>query len=183
MPNRIDITGKRYGRLTPQRWVRLGCNGDSRWECLCDCGRIVEVSLRHLRSGSTKSCGCLKQTATPPNMLPNGEAAFNWLYRSYINSARSRDLAFSLDKAEFRVLTTGDCFYCGTPPAQEAHSRSQRFNGGYVYNGIDRVDNTLGYSKGNCVSCCTRCNIAKHTHTRDEFFEHIRNVAVKHGLV
>lgn len=29
------------------------------FECECACGRIVDVRLNSLRSGNTKSCGCL----------------------------------------------------------------------------------------------------------------------------
>ena len=30
------------------------------WECLCDCGNITYASSNHLKSGHTKSCGCLR---------------------------------------------------------------------------------------------------------------------------
>ena len=36
-------------------------------------------------------------------------------------------------------------------------------------NGIDRVNNNLGYSKSNCVACCTFCNYAKSDHSQEEF--------------
>ena len=35
-------------------------------------------------------------------------------------------------------------------------------NGQYLYNGIDRIDNKLGYIKGNMTPCCKICNHAKH---------------------
>ncbi len=34
-------------------------NGDVVWECICECGSVVEVRSDNLRSGNTKSCGCL----------------------------------------------------------------------------------------------------------------------------
>jgi hypothetical protein len=48
--------------------------------------------------------------------------------------------------------------------------------GYYLYNGIDRVDNTLGYSKENCVSCCKICNYMKQVLTLEEFYSHIRRI-------
>jgi hypothetical protein len=39
----------------------------------------------------------------------------------------------------------------------------------FVYNGLDRVDNTLGYLPGNVVACCTQCNGAKLNYTQEEF--------------
>lgn len=47
--------GKRYGRLVVIKYV-----GNSKWECLCDCGNKTIVRSCHLTSGHTISCGCLK---------------------------------------------------------------------------------------------------------------------------
>ena len=39
-------------------------NQRAHWNCLCDCGNTVTISGKQLRSGQTKSCGCLhKETA------------------------------------------------------------------------------------------------------------------------
>ena len=58
MGERIDISGMRFGRLTAIEFV--GRNKDKRavWKCICDCGRIVNVTGKSLRNGNTKSCGC-----------------------------------------------------------------------------------------------------------------------------
>ena len=34
-------------------------NGEILWLCLCDCGELLECTGSRLRSGNTKSCGCL----------------------------------------------------------------------------------------------------------------------------
>ena len=39
-------------------------------------------------------------------------------------------------------------------------------------NGVDRVDNTKGYSVDNSVPCCKFCNTAKHTMSEGDFFTH-----------
>lgn len=55
----IDLTGKRFGRLTVVQ--RLGSDrwGNSRWLCKCDCNsQETIVSSGHLRSNHTQSCGC-----------------------------------------------------------------------------------------------------------------------------
>lgn len=53
-----DITGQRFGRLTViSRAENIGRT--TRWNCLCDCGKMTTVYKSHLTSGSTKSCGCL----------------------------------------------------------------------------------------------------------------------------
>lgn len=42
MPNKnlIDLTGQRFGRLEVLKY-----NGNSRWECKCDCGKNVSPSV------------------------------------------------------------------------------------------------------------------------------------------
>ena len=57
MSNLIDLKGKRFGKLVAQRFLGRG-KMRSKWLCICDCGKELSVSVGHLRSGHTKSCGC-----------------------------------------------------------------------------------------------------------------------------
>lgn len=60
MANYKDITNKRFGRLVAIK--RIGKqHRSSLWECRCDCGNIINVSIQKLNKGDTRSCGCLKQ--------------------------------------------------------------------------------------------------------------------------
>lgn len=55
----IEMAGKRFGRLVVLRRAYV----DSRkawWLCKCDCGASHVVEGRRLRSGTTRSCGCLR---------------------------------------------------------------------------------------------------------------------------
>ena len=54
----IDLVGKKFGRLTVVEFDRLQ-NHKTYWKCVCDCGLTVVVKGNNLRSGNTKSCGCL----------------------------------------------------------------------------------------------------------------------------
>lgn len=56
---RIDISGLRFGRLLVIGYHSPGTNGGSRWLCRCDCGKEITAIGGHLRSGSTRSCGCI----------------------------------------------------------------------------------------------------------------------------
>lgn len=56
----IDISGHRYGRLVPiEEQYRIGHR--SYWLCQCDCGNKVIIAKSDMRSGVTRSCGCLKR--------------------------------------------------------------------------------------------------------------------------
>jgi ribosomal protein L13 len=61
MSNIIDIRGQRYGRLTVVACAGRTKRGNTIWTCRCDCGNEKIVQASHLRSGSTMSCGCLRQ--------------------------------------------------------------------------------------------------------------------------
>ena len=58
----IDLTGHKFGLLTvmyPTGEIR----SKSRvWVCQCDCGQTNKVTIRGLRTGSVRSCGCLRKS-------------------------------------------------------------------------------------------------------------------------
>ena len=59
--NFIDLTGKRFGRLTVVGIYDRTPNGCIRWRCRCDCGNEIPVfkSVLMRNNGSIKSCGCV----------------------------------------------------------------------------------------------------------------------------
>lgn len=64
-------------------------------------------------------------------------------YAIYIRSVQ-RGLEFDLDFYEFGELMAMPCDYCGGQTT-----------------GLDRKDNTKGYTQNNVVSACRRCNSMK----------------------
>ncbi len=59
----INLSGKKYGKLTVISPNGRNTNGDVMWKCKCDCGNISIVRGRNLRSGFTTSCGCNQKEA------------------------------------------------------------------------------------------------------------------------
>lgn len=59
MAKLIDISGQRFGRLTVLERVGSNKYNYATWLCICDCGKKIVVSGKSLRTGNTKSCGCL----------------------------------------------------------------------------------------------------------------------------
>lgn len=55
----VDLTGRRFGRLTVTKRVAIDAKYRSRWECKCDCGNVKVVYAYNLANGHTASCGCL----------------------------------------------------------------------------------------------------------------------------
>lgn len=68
-----DLTGQRFHMLVAS--VRDGMASPVRWVCRCDCGNEVSVRAKDLRSGTTKSCGCYRQSRMQTLGLKHGHAA------------------------------------------------------------------------------------------------------------
>lgn len=75
MPQMIDLTGQTFGRLTvtgPSEKPTL--HNGKLWRCLCACGNEKVLSSGHLRSGNTRSCGCLRRETTSKLTFSHGES-------------------------------------------------------------------------------------------------------------
>lgn len=60
---RIDLTNQKFGKLTALYPIYFKNNNQhTRWVCKCDCGNIVSIDLGNLRSGKSKSCGCVNSS-------------------------------------------------------------------------------------------------------------------------
>lgn len=60
--HKINISkGDRINKLTILSEIEKK-GKERQFTCVCDCGKRVKVRLNNLRSGNTKSCGCLKTT-------------------------------------------------------------------------------------------------------------------------
>lgn len=55
----VDITGKKFGKLTVLHRVHNEPKKHARWLCQCDCGKQTIVQSHCLIGGKQKSCGCL----------------------------------------------------------------------------------------------------------------------------
>lgn len=73
---RLDMTGRRFGRLTVTARAPAMGSGRARtaWTCSCDCGRSVTIRTQSLAAGQTLSCGCLKIERTVAANTRHGHA-------------------------------------------------------------------------------------------------------------
>lgn len=176
MRQRWDLTGQRFGSRTVISLVgfKSGFGKALCWNCRCDCGADAVVSGSALRRGLSTHCiSCGQLAATMTRRLPDDLAAIRAVLRNTRNSAKYRKLAWELSDTQFAELTQAPCVYCGGLPSNHA----KPYRGTFVYNGIDRADNTQGYTVKNSVSCCWFCNRMKREMTILEFASHIRKIA------
>lgn len=80
-------------------------------------------------------------------------------YAIYKSNAKRRGLVFDINLKEFEQITNSKCYFCGDNAC-----------------GIDRLDSTIGYIKGNMVPSCAMCNKMKQTYTEQEFVEKCKQI-------
>ena len=80
----------------------------------------------------------------------------------YKRRAIRKQLEFSLTNDEFNQLTLQECYICG-----KKSTRTHK-------NGVDRYDNTSGYTLDNCRSCCGECNYMKCEYSYDDLFDKLK---------
>lgn len=86
-------------------------------------------------------------------------------FERYKWGAKLRKHSFELSFDYFLSLITSGCYYCGAIEN---------------FVGVDRLDNTRGYTPDNVVPCCFPCNGMKGTRKLEIFLEKCRDIAKKH---
>lgn len=80
----IELSGKRFGRLTALEPTEKRSHNSIVWKCQCACGNIVEVAANQLTSGNTQSCGCLQSELADPKKY------MNYIDHTCVESIRSK---------------------------------------------------------------------------------------------
>lgn len=155
MPKKIALTGQPFGRLVVLREYGRK-RGRVTWLCRClgrcgdDCGNEVVVTTSDLRSGHTRSCGCLRREQTVSRNTTHGCKHEPW-YPAYADmmqrcghweGGKERDLRNYRDR--------------GITVCDEWRNSPRAFGDWLLAHGwrkglqIDRYDNDRGYSPDNC---------------------------------
>jgi hypothetical protein len=167
--------GDVFGKLEAIHPVNVTARGYRNWLFRCVCGKEIVRSPYNLfhdvRGGHEPSC----QKCSRRPGLPIGLAAKNAVLGAYRRNAALRNIPILLSDEDMLDLFAGNCFYCGKQPSQRSKERNGR--GSFIYNGIDRLDNAVGYIPGNVVPCCGMCNRNKGAMCFHEFIEWVRLVA------
>ncbi len=131
------------------------------FDCQCKCGAIRKVNDFTLIYGKAVGCGkCVRTT-------PKESEAINGLYAAYRSRAARRKIAFDLTIDQFKELTKMNCHYTGLPPSFIFKKRYST----YVYNGLDRIDSSIGYTLDNIVPCNGNINQMKMDLPYNDFIE------------
>ena len=174
---KLDISGQRFGRLVAIRPVDMGINGKSYWLCNCDCGNETVVSIGNLRSGNTKSCGCLQKE----NGVKRGhDSAKHGMARSHIYRVwrLMKDRCYNQNKDGYDRYGGRGITVCDEWLGENGFVNFLEWsnNNGYADGlQIDRIDNDGNYSPDNCRWVTNKVNMRNRSvnHYIDTPFGHI----------
>lgn len=170
---RIDLHDKIINRLTAIEFSHIE-KGKSWWHFQCSCGNKLITIGANVTVNRVKSCGCANtdgiKMSTYYKTIPIVDPEYSVL-KQYQKNANNRNLEFLLTNDEFIRLISSNCHYCGSEPSN--HFKKKYRKRELFYNGIDRFDNSIGYSVENCRTCCKICNWAKGTMGGKEFLSYI----------
>lgn len=141
--NTADLVGKVFSRLIVVRRDGVIWGQQAAWECACECGNTARTSSHALTSGDKKSCGCLEKENNAS------------LYRHGKYGTRSHRIWTNM---KTRCTNPNNRFYPdyggrGITVCDKWNEFAGFFDDmGECPEGmtLDRLDNDLGYSKGNC---------------------------------
>ena len=118
--------------------------------------------------------GCLALETKRSKRMSENHSELTAIILNYKRHAKDRNLSWDLTRQEVAEIIKKDCYYCDNPPSNI--KRTKNTIEPLRYNGIDRIDNSKGYTKDNVVPCCKQCNLAKRDLSLDEFVYWIKRV-------
>lgn len=185
MAKRKELAGNLIGNLIVLNYSHTEKAGKNNaraiWNVKCLCGNIFKCSSYRL-NGKVKNCTVCAYTANGMKLRKNDVlVCLRRFYRRYKGTARRRGIPFTLEWAEFCKLVKNNCYYCNEAPTNTVKSEYRDLK--TFYNGLDRVDNEMGYSSDNVVTCCTTCNNMKMALLQKSFYKHVLKIVAHRNLI
>ncbi len=140
-----SLCGERFGRLTVVSRAET-VNGQSMWNCICDCGNQCVVRGSHLRGGKQKSCGCYRKEVSRIINTTHGQSdtRLYHIWQGMIERCRN------YRNKSFKDYGARGISVCGEWLSFQAFMEWSLKNGYTDLMSIDRIDVNRDYSPENC---------------------------------
>ena len=149
----------------------------------CGCGK-EKVFWKKSAVRRQKSCGC---GVSDNGITSKQRRSWNTRLQGYKSGARLRNYSWELSFEDFVEIASKPCYFCGQEPKDwECFSNSPSIRKDspladaelykIKFSGVDRYDNTKGYTVENSVPCCVYCNRAKSDMSFEQFKTHVERM-------
>lgn len=115
---------------------------DNRNKSVWKCVHNISQEIMHIDEANLMQSKCDRKSKLGTQI--------NRTFNNYRYKCRKKNLFWDLSSEQFYTLTQKPCVYCGIAPSNGRLP--------FIYNGLDRKDNNLGYTPDNVAPCCARCN-------------------------
>lgn len=138
---REKLEGRKFNKLTILSYVGRDKFRSSLYECICECGNKTKVKAENLKTGKTKSCGCLIFKPKNPELTLEEKEKARWIpgYADWALAVKEK--------------CNCKCFVCDkrSPARSIAH---------HIYNYKDNPSLRLDINNGACL--CKSCHQVFH---------------------
>lgn len=159
MCTRMDLVGDIYDRLTVKSFLEDVGNSDSKWLCICACGKQAIARTTNLRKGKPISCGCLNDEKRRSKQPPLEERFWLlvdkrgidecWLWKGTLSNGYGRikrkGVAMGGHRVSWEIANPNEprlgpndfiCHKCNQPPCCNP---SHLFRANVIINNFDRT--------------------------------------------
>ena len=153
MPKLIDITGQLFGRLSvlgiSHRQRRSSRISLIHWKCRCTCGTEVSVSTSDLRSGNTRSCGCLLIEVSSHINLKHGHTVGGKWSRTFQSWSDMKTRCYNKNSLDYENYGSRGIVVCDRwrDSFENFLADMAEKPAGLT---LDRINNDGNYEPGNC---------------------------------